>query len=124
MSNDEILIYVLVSLVFHNAHFRDFVWLKMRFLLIRQRVLLFNDFGYTCFGIRNIWKYHLFDNVNSDCYSCNTRIPHLMLCISMTNDDRLIYVLVSCLFHNVHFRHFGGLKMRFLLIRQRLLLSQ
>jgi len=35
----------------------------------------------------------------------------------MTNDDRLIYVLVSCVFHNIHFRHFGWLKMRFLLSR-------
>jgi len=38
MSNDEILIYVLVSWVFHNVHFRRFCDLKMRFLLIRQRV--------------------------------------------------------------------------------------
>jgi len=42
----------------------------------------------------------------------------------MTNDDRLIYILVSCVFHIVHFRHFDGQKMRFLLIRQRVLLSQ
>jgi len=42
----------------------------------------------------------------------------------MTNDESLVYVLVSWVFHNVHFRHFGGLKMRFLIIRQRVLLSQ
>jgi len=42
----------------------------------------------------------------------------------MSNDDRLIYVLVSLVFHNVHFRHFGPLKMRFLIIRQRVLLCQ
>jgi len=42
----------------------------------------------------------------------------------MTNDDRLIYVLVSCVFLNVHIRHLGGLKMRFLLIRQRVFLNQ
>jgi len=44
--------------------------------------------------------------------------------ISMSNDESLIYVLVSLEFHNVRFRQFGNLKMRFLLIRQRLLLSQ
>jgi len=42
----------------------------------------------------------------------------------MNNDDSLIYVLVSLVFHNVHFRHLGDLKMRILLIRQRVLLSQ
>jgi len=42
----------------------------------------------------------------------------------MSNDESLIYVLDSGVFHNVHFRHFGELKMRFLLIRQRFLLSQ
>jgi len=41
----------------------------------------------------------------------------------MSNDDSLIYVLVCWVFHNVHFRHFGDLKMRFLLIRQQALLS-
>jgi len=40
MSNDESLIYVLVSWVFHNVHFRNFTELKMLFQLIRQRVLL------------------------------------------------------------------------------------
>jgi len=40
MSNDESLIYVLRYLEFHNVHFRDFGYLKMRFLLIRQRILL------------------------------------------------------------------------------------
>jgi len=42
----------------------------------------------------------------------------------MSNDDTLIYVTISWLFHNVHFRHFGELNMLFLLIRQRVLLSQ
>jgi len=42
----------------------------------------------------------------------------------MSNDENLIYVLVSWVFNNVHFRKFGDLKMRFLLIRQRVLLSQ
>jgi len=42
----------------------------------------------------------------------------------MSNDESLIYVLLTWVFHNVHFRHFGGLKMRFLLICQRVLLSQ
>jgi len=42
----------------------------------------------------------------------------------MSIGDSLIYVLVSLMFNNVHFRHFGGLKMRFLIIRQRVLLSQ
>ena len=36
----------------------------------------------------------------------------------------LIYVLVSKVFHNVHFRHFGELKMRFLNIRQQVGWSQ
>jgi len=42
----------------------------------------------------------------------------------MSNDDSLIYVLVPLVFHNVHFRHFSPLKMPFLIIRQRVLLSQ
>jgi len=42
----------------------------------------------------------------------------------MSNDESLIYVLLSWVFHSVHFRHFGGLKRRFLIIRQRVLLSQ
>jgi len=42
----------------------------------------------------------------------------------MSNDESLIYVLHSWVYHNVHFQHFGGLKMRFLIIRQRVLLSQ
>jgi len=46
-----------------------------------------------------------------------------MSCISMSNDESFIYVLVSCVIHNIHFWHFGDLKMRFLLIRQRVLLS-
>ena len=95
----------------------------MLFLLIRQRVLLVNDFGYTSIGIRNICKYHLFLIVNPDCYSSNTRTPHLMSCISKSNEESLIYVLVSWVFHNVHFRLFSDLKMRFLFIRQRVFLS-
>jgi hypothetical protein len=42
----------------------------------------------------------------------------------MCIDESLIYVTISLVFHNVHFRHFGDLKMRFLFIRQRVLLSQ
>jgi len=42
----------------------------------------------------------------------------------MSNDESLIFVVFSWVFHNVNFRHFGGLIMRFLLIRQRVLLSQ
>jgi len=42
----------------------------------------------------------------------------------LSNDESLIYVLVSCVFHNVYFRHSGDLKMRFLLIPQLVLLSQ
>jgi len=42
----------------------------------------------------------------------------------MSNDENLIYLLVPCVFHIVHFRHFGDLKMRFLLICERVLLSQ
>jgi len=51
MSNDERLIYVLVSWVFHNLHFRHFGKLKMLFQLIHQWVLLKKKFGYTCIGI-------------------------------------------------------------------------
>jgi len=42
----------------------------------------------------------------------------------MSNDESFIYVLVSWLFRNAHYRHFGVLKMRFLIIRQLVLLSQ
>jgi len=42
----------------------------------------------------------------------------------MSNDEGLIYLLVSWVFHIVHFRHFGEPKMRFVIIRQRVLLSQ
>jgi len=42
----------------------------------------------------------------------------------MSNDESLIYVLVSSVFLNVNLGHLGELKMRFLLIRQRVLLSQ
>jgi len=42
----------------------------------------------------------------------------------MSNDESIIYVLLSWVFHNILFRQFGKLKMRFLLICQRVLLSQ
>jgi len=42
----------------------------------------------------------------------------------MSNDESLIYVLDSSVLHNVHFLHFGELIMRFLLIRQWVLLNQ
>jgi len=42
----------------------------------------------------------------------------------MSNDESLMYVLLTWVFLNLNFRHFGGLKMRFLIIRQRVLLSQ
>jgi len=42
----------------------------------------------------------------------------------MSNDESLIYVLVSWVFHIDHFRHIGELKLRFQLICQRVLLSQ
>jgi len=42
----------------------------------------------------------------------------------MSNDESLIYVIVSWVYHNVHFRHLSELNKRFLLIRQRVLLSQ
>ena len=122
MSNDVSEIYVLVSWVFLNVQFRHFDSLKMRFLIIHQRVLLSQWFVYTCVGIRNICKDHHFLNVNSVCWSSNIRIPHLMSIKRMSIGD-LIYVLVSLVFNNVHFRHFGGLKMRFLIIRQQVLLS-
>jgi len=75
-------------------------------------------------GIRNICINHLLLFVNSESLISNTRIQHLKSCISMCNDESVIYVLVSWVLHNVHFRHFGELKMWFLLICQRVLLSQ
>ena len=95
LSNDESLIYLLVSGEFRNGHFRHFGELKMRFLLKRQRVLLSQDLGYTCIGNRNICKYHFFLILNSDCWNSNTRIHNLLSCISVSNYDNLIYVLVS-----------------------------
>jgi hypothetical protein len=83
-----------------------------------------NEFGFTCVGNRNISKYHFSLIVKSDCWSSYSRIPHLCSCVCMSNDESLIYVLIACVFHNVHFRHFGEQKMRFLLIRQRVLYSQ
>jgi len=44
--------------------------------------------------------------------------------MNLYNDQSSIYVLVSRVYHSVLFQHFGQLKMRFLLIRQRVLLSQ
>jgi hypothetical protein len=44
--------------------------------------------------------------------------------INMSNDERLIYVLDTLVLHNVHFRHFGTLKIRFQLIRQWILLRK
>jgi len=41
-----------------------------------------------------------------------------MSSLRMSIGDILIYVLVSLMFNNVHFRHFGFLKMQFLIIRQ------
>jgi len=41
----------------------------------------------------------------------------------MSNYESVIYVLVPWVIHNVHFQHFGELKMRFLLIRQRVLIQ-
>jgi len=66
MSNDETLIYVLVSWVYHNFHFQHFDDLKIQFLLIRQRVLLSQWFWICLFGIRNIRKYNLLLIVNPD----------------------------------------------------------
>jgi len=51
MSNIESLIFVLVSWVLHKVHIRNFVDLKMRFLLILQRVLLRHWFWIYLFGI-------------------------------------------------------------------------
>jgi len=42
----------------------------------------------------------------------------------MSNGESLIYVLLPWVFHNFNFRQFGDLKMRFLIIGQRVLLSQ
>jgi len=42
----------------------------------------------------------------------------------MSNDVSVIYVLISWVFHNVHFRHFRKLKMRFQHIRQWVLLKK
>jgi len=65
-----------------------------------------NEFVYTCVGIRNILKDLLFLIFNSDCYSNNTRLPLLMCYISLSNDESLIYVLDSWVFHNVHLSAF------------------
>ena len=73
----------------------------------------FNNFGYTCFGIRNICKDHPFLNVNSHSSSCNTRIPHLKSCIRMSNDESLINVIIIWVFHSFHFRYFTSRKCDF-----------
>jgi len=44
--------------------------------------------------------------------------------IIMSNYDNLFYVLVSRMFHNVLFRHFGKLKIRFQHIRQWVVLKK
>ena len=97
---------------------------KCDFCLFGNGSFYVYDFGYTCVGIRNNCKYHLLLHVNSDCKIRNTRIQYLMSCVSMSNDESLKYVTVSFVFHNVLFRHFIWVKMRFLFIRQRDLLSQ
>jgi len=124
MSNFDSLIYVLVSRVFHNIHFRHFGDLKMRFLIIRHRVLLSQ-----WFWIYFFWDYKYLQRTHLS--QCKLRLLEyeytnttFNVLYKHSNDVSLIYVIVSSLFHNVHFRHFGDLKMRFLLIRQRVLLSQ
>ena len=124
ISNFDSLIYVLVSRVFHNVHFWYLEAWKCDFWSFVNTSYYVNDFGYTCFGIINICKEHLFVNVNSVCWSSNAWIPHLKSSIKMPIGDSLIYLLVSLVFSNVHFRHFGDLKMRFLLIRQQVFLIQ
>jgi len=67
MSNDDSLIYVLVSWVLHNVPFRLFGDLKMRFLLISQRVLLSQWFWiYLCWNLKYLQK-NLFLILNTDC---------------------------------------------------------
>jgi len=124
MSNDENLIYVLLTWVFLNVNFRHFGGLKMRFLIIRERVLLSHWIWIYLFWDLKYLQRPPLSHVNSDCQSSNTRIPHLTTCISMSNDVSLIYVLVSWVFHNVHFRHFSDMKRPFLLILQRVFLNQ
>jgi len=51
MSNDQTLIYVLITWVFQNVYFGRFAKLNMRLLLIGQRDLLRKFFGYSCIGI-------------------------------------------------------------------------
>jgi len=41
----------------------------------------------------------------------------------MSSDESLFYVVVSSVFHNVHFRHIVGLKTWLLIIRQQVLLK-
>ena len=47
--------------------------------------------------------------------SSNTCLPFQMTCIRIFMMRNLICLHVSQVFHNVHFRHFGKLKLRFLL---------
>jgi len=63
MSIVDSLIYVLVSLVFHNDHFRHFTALKCDFWSFVNGSYYVNDFGYTCVGIRNICIYQHFHKV-------------------------------------------------------------
>ena len=70
-------------------------------------------FGYTWIEIRNICNCHLFLIVNSDCKSSNTRIQHSKSSKSMSNDESVIYVLVSWVLHNVHFRKLASWKCDF-----------
>ena len=113
MSNDESLIYVLVSWVFHNLHFRNIGKLKMRFQYIRQWGLLKKILDTLVLGLEISANCHLFLIVNSDCKSSNTRIKHSRSSKSMSNDESVIYVLVSWVLHNVHFRHFASWKCDF-----------
>jgi len=55
---------------------------------------------------------------NSDCSSSKTRVPHKLTFISMPNSEKINLCTSLKVLHNVHFRHFGELKMRFLLICQ------
>ena len=64
-------------------------------------------------------------SANTTSFSFFIQIPGVVMsCISMSNYDNVIYKLVSLVFNNVHFRHFGKLKMRFQYIRQWVLLKK
>ena len=55
---------------------------------------------------------------NSDCSKSKTRVPPQLMFISMSNSEKINLCTSLKVLHNVHFRYFGRLKMRFLLIRQ------